>query len=658
LEFSRAADASGSKQQQLHELVFMPNTSTEAAGASASHGHASLDRRRLFALALGSVGVVFGDIGTSPLYAFRESIYHASGDGLTRDEIIGTVSLLLWALIFVITMKYVLFIMRADNKGEGGLLSLMALAQGKRTNLSIVFILGIIGASLFYGDAVLTPAISVLSAVEGLKLVTPVFRPFVIPITLAILVALFSLQSRGTHRVAALFGPITALWFIVIAALGAWHIVDDFAILLAFNPLNAVMFTLSHGWTAFVVLGSVFLVLTGAEALYADMGHFGRKPIRLAWLSFVLPALALNYLGQGAYVLNNPAGADNPFFRMTPEWALVPMVCLATVATVIASQAVITGAFSLTRQAIQLGMLPRMEIRHTSADLSGQIYLPYVNLLLLIGVFLLVLLFGSSSRLASAYGIAVAGTMLVESLLAFVYVRRVRQWSLPLAALVVLPFLFIDLVFVVANGLKLPEGGYAPVLLAIVIIMLIWSWVRGSRLLLDKLRRESVDLQDLVKMVQSKSIHRVPGTAVFLTNNEGAAPSALMHNLKHNKVLHAQNFIVTVHTADTPRVDPDRALEVERLSDEIIRVSMTFGFMETPNVPRLLSRCRKDGFDFDIMSTSFFLSHRSLKPATQSAMPRWQDRLFVALASRATSATDFFQIPSQRVVEMGMQILI
>jgi KUP system potassium uptake protein len=630
----------------------------EAPGAAAGNGDALAERKRFLALALGSVGVVFGDIGTSPLYAFRESIHHASGDGLTRDEIIGTVSLLLWALILVITLKYVFFIMRADNKGEGGLLSLMALAQGKRTSMGIVFILGIVGAALFYGDAVLTPAISVLSAVEGLKLVTPVFTPFVIPITIAILLLLFSMQNRGTSKVAALFGPVTALWFLAIAALGAWHILDDFAILLAFNPLNAIGFTLSHGWAALFVLGAVFLVLTGAEALYADMGHFGRKPIRAAWLAFVLPALALNYLGQGAYVLHYPEGADNPFFRMTPEWALIPMVALATAATVIASQAVITGAFSLTRQAIQLGMLPRMEIRHTSADLSGQIYLPHVNRLLLIGVVLLVLLFETSSNLASAYGIAVAGTMLVETLLAFVYVRRVRQWTLPLAAAVVLPFLFIDLVFVVANGLKLGDGGYAPVLLAVVIILLIWSWVRGSRLLLDKLRRESVDLSDLVTMVQSKSIHRVPGTAVFLTNNEGAAPSALMHNLKHNKVLHAQNFIVTVHTADTPRVDPDKALQIERLSDEITKVSMTFGFMETPNVPRLLSRCRKDGFDFDIMSTSFFLSHRSLKPAVQSAMPRWQDKLFVALAGRATSATDFFQIPSQRVVEMGMQILI
>ena len=342
----------------------------------------------------------------------------------------------------------------------------MALAQGKRTSMGIVFILGIVGASLFYGDAVLTPAISVLSAVEGLKLVTPVFTPFVIPITIAILFLLFAMQNRGTSKVAALFGPVTALWFLAIAALGAWHIVDDFAILLAFNPINAIGFTLSHGWTALFVLGSVFLVLTGAEALYADMGHFGRKPIRAAWLAFVLPALALNYLGQGAYVLHYPEGADNPFFRMTPEWALMPMVALATAATVIASQAVITGAFSLTRQAIQLGMLPRMEIRHTSADLSGQIYLPHVNRLLLIGVVLLVLLFETSSNLASAYGIAVAGTMLVETLLAFVYVRRVRQWTLPLAAAVVLPFLFIDLVFVVANGLKLGDGGYAPVLLA------------------------------------------------------------------------------------------------------------------------------------------------------------------------------------------------
>jgi KUP system potassium uptake protein len=630
----------------------------EAPGAAAGNGDALAERRRFLALALGSVGVVFGDIGTSPLYAFRESIHHASGDGLTRDEIIGTVSLLLWALILVITLKYVFFIMRADNKGEGGLLSLMALAQGRRTSLGIVFILGIVGAALFYGDAVLTPAISVLSAVEGLKLVTPVFTPFVIPITIAILFALFAMQSRGTSRVAALFGPVTALWFLAIAALGAYHIVDDFAILTAFNPFNAIEFTLSHGWTALFVLGSVFLVLTGAEALYADMGHFGRRPIKGAWLYFVLPALALNYLGQGAYVLHTPAGADNPFFRMTPDWALIPMVGLATAATVIASQAVITGAFSLTRQAIQLGMLPRMEIRHTSADLSGQIYLPHVNRLLLIGVVLLVLLFETSSNLASAYGIAVAGTMMVETLLAFVYLRRVRLWGWAGAIALITPFLFLDVVFVVANGLKLADGGYAPVLLAIVIILLIWSWVRGSRLLLDKLRRESVDLSDLVTMVQSKSIHRVPGTAVFLTNNEGAAPSALMHNLKHNKVLHAQNFIVTVHTADTPRVDPDKALQVERLSDEITKVSMTFGFMETPNVPRLLSRCRKDGFEFDIMSTSFFLSHRSLKPAVQSAMPRWQDKLFVALAGRATSATDFFQIPSQRVVEMGMQILI
>ncbi|HEY7690062.1 MAG TPA: potassium transporter Kup [Dongiaceae bacterium] len=636
----------------------MSTKPVEAAAAGASADSASLERRRLFGLALGSVGVVFGDIGTSPLYAFRESIHHASGDGLTRAEIIGTVSLLLWALILVITVKYVFFIMRADNKGEGGLLALMALAQGKRTSMSIVFVLGIIGASLFYGDAVLTPAISVLSAVEGLKLVTPVFEPFVIPITLAILIALFAMQSYGTQRVAALFGPITSLWFIAIAALGAFHIIDDLEILLAFNPVNAIAFTVSHGWTALVVLGSVFLVITGAEALYADMGHFGRKPIKLAWLYFVLPALALNYLGQGAYVLRFPEGADNPFFKMTPEWGLIPMVALATAATVIASQAVITGAFSLTRQAIQLGMLPRMEIRHTSADLSGQIYMPHVNRWLLIGVVLLVLLFETSSNLASAYGIAVAGTMLVETLLAFVYVRRVRLWTLPLALAVMSPFLFIDMVFVTANGLKFADGGYAPVLLALSIILLIWSWVKGSRLLLDKLRRESVDLQDLVAMVQSKSIHRVPGTAVFLTNNEGAAPSALMHNLKHNKVLHAQNFIVTVHTADTPRADPDKALQIERLSDEITRVSMTFGFMETPNVPRLLSRCRKDGFDFDIMSTSFFLSHRSLRPATRSAMPLWQDKLFVSMASRATSATDFFQIPSQRVVEMGMQILI
>jgi KUP system potassium uptake protein len=621
-------------------------------------GNAVPERRRLLALALGSIGVVFGDIGTSPLYAFRESIRHAGGDGLMPEEIVGTVSLLLWALIFIITVKYVLFIMRADNKGEGGLLALMALAQGRRTNMGIVFFLGMAGAALFYGDAVLTPAISVLSAVEGLKVATPVFEPFVIPITLAVLLGLFAVQNKGTQRVAMFFGPITAVWFAAIAALGAYHIVDDIGILSAFNPLHGGAFVMSHGWTSLYVLGSIFLVVTGAEALYADMGHFGRRPIRLAWSVFVLPALALNYLGQGAYVLRYPEGMDNPFFKMTPEWALMPMVCLATAATVIASQAVITGAFSLTRQAILLGLLPRMEIRHTSADLSGQIYMPQVNRLLLAGVVLLVLLFGSSSNLAAAYGIAVAGTMLVETVLAFVYVRRVRLWPPVLAAAVVLPFFFIDSVFVAANALKLADGGFAPVLLGAAIVVMMWSWVRGSRLLLNKLQRESVDLQDLVGMLNRRSVHRVPGTAVFLTNSEGAAPSALMHNLKHNKVLHEHNFIVTVHTAETPRADPATALRVEQLSGEVTRVDMTFGFMETPDVPRLLSRCGGEGYKFDVMSTSFFLSHRSLKPAPQSVLPTWQNRLFLSMAGRAASATDFFRIPSQRVVELGMQIQI
>lgn len=472
------------------------------------------------ALALGSVGVVYGDIGTSPLYALKESLHHAAKDGLDREEVIGVVSLLIWALFIVVTIKYVFFIMRADNKGEGGTLSLMALAQSALgRSSSIVFVLGVAGAALFYGDAIITPAISVLSAVEGLKLVTPVFEPYIIPITVVILITLFSVQGGGTARMARFFGPICLVWFLALAALGVMHIEDDLAILGALNPFEAMQFLASHGLLGFIVLGAVFLAVTGAEALYADMGHFGRKPIQYAWIFLVLPALTLNYLGQGALVLNNPAAVSDPFYLMAPEWALLPLVILASMATVIASQAVITGAFSLTRQAVQLGLLPRITIRHTSETEHGQIVIPKINWILLVGVLALVFLFKTSSALASAYGIAVTGTMLVTTALFFVVARHVWIWSRLAAFAVTAPLMVIDLAFFISNALKIADGGYVPLLLAGFIAVMMWTWMRGTRIVYEKARKDSVPLLDLIKMLEKSKPVRVAGTAVFLTSD-------------------------------------------------------------------------------------------------------------------------------------------
>ena len=498
-------------------------------------------------LVLGSIGVVYGDIGTSPLYALREALHGASADGLAEREVIGIVSLLLWTLILIVTLKYVVLILRADNNGEGGTLSLLALAQravGKRT--TPLFVLGVAGAALFYGDAAITPAISVLSAVEGLKLVTPALDPYVLPITVAILVALFWVQGHGTARVSALFGPITLVWFVTIAVLGLLHAGDRPVIFTAFSPVAAVGFLVEHGFGSLAVMGSVFLAVTGAEALYADMGHFGRGPIRFAWTALVFPALALNYLGQGSLVLADPAAAENSFFLLAPSWGLLPLVLLATAATVIASQAVITGAYSLTHQAVQLGLLPRLETRHTSEALVGQIYMPRVNWTLLAAVLMLVFLFGSSGALASAYGIAVTGTMVVTSLLAFTVFRRAWGWS-PLAALaVVTPMLALEIVFLGANLLKVLDGGYVPLLLGVVVGALMTTWVRGTAIVRRKAHNESVPLDSLVEMLKKSEPARVPGCAVFLTSDPDGAPSALLHNLKHNRVLHARNIIVTV----------------------------------------------------------------------------------------------------------------
>ena len=568
-------------------------------------------------------------------------------------------SLILWALIVVVTLKYVLILLRADNKGEGGTLALMALAQRALGRSSgAVVLCGIVSAGLFYGDAMLTPALSVLSAIEGLKVVTPAFDPFIVPLTVGILVVLFAVQSRGTAKVAAFFGPITIVWFIAIAIPGAAFIASNPEVLLAFNPLYAVQFLGSHGMIGLITLGAVFLAVTGAEALYADLGHFGRRPIQIAWVGLVLPALAINYLGQGALVLGNPKAIENPFFLLYPDWALLPMVVLATAATVIASQAVITGAYSITQQAIQLGLLPRLEIRHTSEAHYGQIYMPRVNAFLLVGVLFLVLMFRSSSALAGAYGIAVTGTMVVTGVMAFVVVWKVWKWSPVAAAALMVPFILIDLTFLGANLLKVVEGGWVPLALGGLVMVVMYTWRRGSRLLFEKTRRQETPLEALVAMLEKKPPIRVPGTAVFLTSDPSSAPTALMHSLKHYKVLHEKNVILTIETADMPRVDPAERVRIEAVGETFSRVVLRFGFMETPNVPKALAIARKHGWTFDIMSTSFFLSRRSLKPAAKSSMPPWQDRLFIMLTRVANDATDYFQIPTGRVVEVGTQVTI
>src|SRR5215475_7750597 len=614
-----------------------------------------------WALTLGTIGVVYGDIGTSPLYAMREAVVAAAGTGNPANEtaVFGILSLIIWALILVVTLKYVVILLRADNNGEGGTLALMALAQRALSkHAGAVVLCGIISAALFYGDAMITPALSVLSAIEGLKVVTPAFDPYVVPLTALILVLLFAFQSRGTAKVAAFFGPIMLVWFVVIAVAGLWQVMQNPAVLWAFNPGYGVAFLAGHGMIGLVTLGAVFLVVTGSEALYADLGHFGRGPIQTAWLGVALPALTINYLGQGALVLANPKSVENPFFLLYPDWALLPMVLLATVATVIASQAVITGAYSLTQQAIQLGLLPRLEIRHTSEALFGQIYMPRVNTLLLVGVLLLVALFRSSSALASAYGIAVTGTMVVTAMMAIVVIWRVWNWRLAGALALMGPFVLIDFTFLSANLLKVVEGGWIPLALGAIVMAVMYTWRRGSRLLFEKTRRLETPLESLVRSLERKPPARVPGTAVFLTSDPVSAPTALLHSLKHYKVLHEKNVILTIETASTPRVDPTERVRIKPVGKTFSRVVLRFGFMETPNVPKALAIARKLGWQFDIMSTSFFLSRRSLRPAADSGMPRWQDRLFIGLTRIANDATDYFQIPTGRVVEVGTQVTI
>ena len=642
----------------------VPTSGAVCADASAADGEAGGGEQGagFWGLTLGSIGVVFGDIGTSPLYAMREALAHSRSAGASELAVLGVVSLVIWALTLIVTVKYVVFLMRADNKGEGGTLALMALAQRAAGRRSLwIFILGIVGASLFYGDGIITPAITVLSAIEGVKDAPGVghlLSPYVLLISGAILVALFMVQSRGTHRVASLFGPIMAVWFLCIGGLGLFHLSDDWSIFRAFNPWYGVHFLINNGFLGFVILGSVFLAVTGAEALYADMGHFGKKPIRAAWLCLVFPCLALNYLGQGALILDNTDARLNPFWEMVPDAIYWPILIMGTAASVIASQAVITGAFSITQQAVQLGLVPRMDIKRTSETQSGQIFVPQISNALMVGVLILLVMFQNSSRLASAYGIAVTGSMLVDTLLAVVVVRHMWKWGWPATLALLLPLGCLDLVFVSSNLLKIPDGAWLPLLLGGGLVLLMWTWTQGTQILAEKTRRDSVPIADLIEMLRARPPHRVPGTAIFLTSDVGTAPVALMHNLKHNKVLHENNVLLTVQTMETPRVREEDRIRIEPVNEDFKKVYLNYGFMESPNVPKALGLCRKQGLKFDIMSTSFFLGRRSVVPSAQAGMPLWQDRLYIYMLKNAANPTEFFRIPPGRVVELGAQVTV
>ncbi|KQV43934.1 MULTISPECIES: potassium transporter Kup [unclassified Rhizobium] len=627
-----------------------------------THAHAEHHGGQKFlVLLLGSIGVVYGDIGTSPLYAFREALRPFSHDGITEQEVIGLISLMVWTLTLIVTFKYVLFLLRADNDGEGGTLSLLALLMKKTGSyMPVLFFAGLIGAALFIGDAMITPALSVMSALEGLKLVTPALSDYVLPMSTVIMLGLFMVQSKGTAAVSNFFGPITVLWFLAMAWGGLIHIGDNFTILMALNPLNALWFITHAGFVGLIVLGAVFLTVTGAEALYADLGHFGRKPIQTAWFVLVFPALALNYLGQGAFVLTHPEAADNPFYLMYPDWALLPVVILATLATIIASQAVITGAFSLARQAVHLGFLPRLQITFTSETNTGQIYVPAVNVLLCVGVLVLIFTFGNSESLATAYGISVTGAMVVTTLMAFQFLRSVWGWRPASAAAVLLPLLILEAVFLAANLLKIHDGGWVPVMLALAIMIIMWTWTRGSNFLREKTARNDVPLDVFIRSIE-KSKHppvTVPGTAVFLTSVSDKTPVVLLHNIKHNHVLHEKNVILTVRTSEKPYVPDDERVTLTPLSERFSRIELCFGFMDEPNVSRALGLCKKAGFKFEIMQTSFYLGRRTLIGNPDAGLPGWQDNLYIALSGLGIDPSAYFKLPANRVVEIGEQVTI
>jgi KUP system potassium uptake protein len=643
-----------------YPFVFPKDLAMTETATDCNNGHHK--PKSFGVLLLGAIGVVYGDIGTSPLYAFREALRPFAHDGVSHDEVVGLISLMVWTLTLIVTFKYVLFLLRADNDGEGGTLSLLAMLMKKTSkNMSLLFFAGVIGAALFIGDAMITPALSVMSAVEGLKLVTPALGGYVLPISVAIMVVLFMVQSRGTAAVSNFFGPVTVAWFVVMGLGGLYHLVDDLTILNALNPLYAFWFLTHAGFVGLVVLGAVFLTVTGAEALYADLGHFGRKPIQTAWFVLVFPALALNYLGQGALVLSNPAAAENPFFLMFPQWALLPVVILATASTIIASQAVITGAFSLARQAIHLGFLPRLEIRFTSETNTGQIYVPAVNTVLFLGVVALILAFGDSESLATAYGISVTGAMVVSTLLSFQFVRVVWGWSTVTALSFLLPLFLLECVFLGANLLKIHDGGYVPVMIAAAIMVMMWTWRKGILILKDKTARHEIPLASFVSSIERNSKHapaRVPGTAVFLTSVPDYAPAVLLHNLKHNHVLHEHNVVLTIKTASVPYVAAADRFTLTQLSERFSKLELRFGFMEAQNVSKALGMCRKAGLKFEIMSTSFYLGRRKLVGNPNWGLPGWQDKLFIGMARYAIDPSDYFSLPANRVVEIGEQVII
>ncbi|MBL8893637.1 MAG: potassium transporter Kup [Rhizobiales bacterium] len=612
-------------------------------------------------LAFASLGVVFGDIGTSPLYAMREALHHVTGgspEGL-RENVIGIASLFIWALIIIVTFKYVFLLMRADNRGEGGILSLVVLVETvtKRRGGFALF-LGIVGAAFFFGDAMITPAISVVSAVEGLTVINSSFEPFVVPLTIAVLLFLFLVQYHGTAGVASFFAPVTLVWFLVLGILGLIHVGDDPTILHAFNPIHGARVLIHQPGLSLLVLGGVFLAITGGEALYADLGHFGKKPIRLAWVCVVFPGLVLNYLGQGAFLHANPEAITNPFFLMAPSWALIPLVVLATIVTVIASQAVITGAFSIAQQAMSLGLLPRMNITHTSESESGQIYIGQINWILLVGVILLVLVFKSSTNLAAAYGIAVNTSMLIDTLLAAIFFWKSRNLPPALVLPALAAIFVIEATFFAANSLKIGHGGYMPILIGAAIIMLMVTWMKGRAALAAKLRRDSVELVGLLESLERRQPTRVAGAAVFLQTDPIYAPSALMHNLKHNRVLHDILVFITVETSDEPRVPRSERVTVKRLPLGAWLVEAHFGYMEQPDVPSALRACEPFGLSIDPRQASYFLGRRALRMSPRSSLPFWQQRLFIMLANQSARAIEFFRIPPDRVVELGMQLSV
>jgi KUP system potassium uptake protein len=627
---------------------------------SVAHADESKDKLRIASL-IGVLGVVYGDIGTSPLYAFQASIGYFQKSGLKYDDIFGVLSLIFWALIITVTLKYVTFVMRADNHGEGGILALMALAQRvaksdqTRATLGIV---GIVGAGLFFGDGMITPAISVLSAVAGLDVVSPEFDQIVIPVSLAVIIGLFLVQRRGTGSMGRAFGPIMLVWFITIGVMGLIQIVQNPFVLKALIPSYGVFFILRHAVLAFIALGAVVLAVTGAEALYADMSHFGRKPIQAAWTYFVLPCLLLNYFGQGALVIANPTTADNPFYKMAPHFLQIPLVILSTMATIIASQAVITGAFSMARQCIQLGLFPRMEIRHTSEREEGQIYVPQVNYMLAFGVVLLVLTFKTSDALAWAYGIAVTGTFLCTNILAMVVFRRQFGWSRGLTLAVFGTFGVVDLAFFTSNTLKLFDGGWVPLAIGLTVVLVMTTWRRGRNLIIARWTQDSLPLASFLARLPQSRIVRVPGTAVFMTGNLDFVPNALLHNLKHNKVLHEQVFFVTVRTLDIPIADPGDRVVSEEAASGIYKITLYYGFMESPNVPRALESLSELGIDFKPMQTSYFLGRETVVPASVPKLRFIRRWLFLFMSRNAVSATEFFRIPSDRVVELGVRIAI